>query len=442
VLFLPAGIGDLLAGPQLEAIIVHELCHIRRRDNLAAAIHMLVEAVFWFHPLVWWLGARLVEEREHACDEDVLRLGGEPQSYAEGILRTCQFYLESPLACMSGVTGSDLKRRIVRIMTQRLVTRLDFGKKLLLASAGIAAVAGPIVFGLLNAPPSRAQSPVSNAPAPEFEVASVKPNKSGERGGRIMNSPGGRFTAANISLKMLIHLAYGVTDSQISGGPGWLNSEKFDIEAKTDDSSIADPWKLSEEQRKLAQDRSKRMLQALLADRFKLTLHRETKELPVYALVVAKNGPKLQQASADELRPPDPKEHQDFRKGPPNGAMPKGRGLFMRPGQLTGTAAPLTVLAETLSNQPELGRIVLDKTGLKGNYDFTLKWAADERQGQMFGGPGGGGKEEPGSDSAPPPDSGPSIFTAIQEQLGLRLESQKGPVEILVIDSAERPSEN
>jgi uncharacterized protein (TIGR03435 family) len=442
VLFLPAGIGDLLAGPQLEAIIAHELCHVRRRDNLAAAIHMLVEAVFWFHPLVWWLGARLVEEREHACDEEVLRLGSEPQSYAEGILRTCQFYLESPLACMSGVTGSDLKKRIVRIMTQRLTDKLAFGKKLLLASAGIAAVAGPIVFGLLNAPPSRAQSPAPSTPSPEFAVASVKLNKSGERGGRIMNSPGGRFTAANISLKMLIHLAYGVTDSQISGGPGWLNSEKFDIEAKADDSSIAEPWKLSEEQRKLAQDRSKRMLQALLADRFKLTLHRETKELPVYALVVAKNGPKIQQASTDELRPANAKEPQDFRKGPPNGPILKGRGLFMRPGQLTGTAAPLTLLAETLSNQPELGRIVLDKTGLQGNYDFTLKWALDERQNQMFRGPGDGGKEGPGSDNAPPPDSGPSLFTAIQEQLGLKLESQKGPVEILIIDGAERPSEN
>jgi uncharacterized protein (TIGR03435 family) len=256
-----------------------------------------------------------------------------------------------------------------------------------------------------------------------------------------MNSPGGRFTAANISLKMLIHLAYGVTDSQISGGPGWLNSEKFDIEAKADDSSIAEPWKLSEEQRKLAQDRSKRMLQALLADRFKLTLHRETKELPVYALVVAKNGPKLQAATADELAPPDPKEAH-VRLDSPKGPMPKGRGLLMRPGQLSGTAAPIAILAETLSNQPELGRTVLDKTGLQGYYDFTLKWTPDERQGQMFRGPGDGAKEGPGSDSAPPPDSGPSLFTAIQEQLGLKLESQKGPVEILIIDGAERPSEN
>src|SRR5262249_11944182 len=105
VLLLPAGIAERLSDAQLEAIITHELCHVRRRDNLAAAIHMLVEAVFWFHPMVWWLGARLVDERERACDEEVLRLGSEPQVYAEGILKVCKFYLESPLVCIAGITG-------------------------------------------------------------------------------------------------------------------------------------------------------------------------------------------------------------------------------------------------------------------------------------------------------------------------------------------------
>jgi hypothetical protein len=120
VLLLPEGITDRLAPAHLEAILAHELCHVRRRDNLAAAIHMAVEAIFWFHPLVWWLGARLVEERERACDEEVLRLGGQPEVYAESILKTCQFYLESPLVCMSGISGSDLKKRIVRIMTHAI----------------------------------------------------------------------------------------------------------------------------------------------------------------------------------------------------------------------------------------------------------------------------------------------------------------------------------
>ncbi|HXE12019.1 MAG TPA: M56 family metallopeptidase, partial [Bryobacteraceae bacterium] len=102
VLLLPEGITGHLSARHLESIFAHELCHVRRRDNLAAAIHMFVEALFWFHPLVWWIGARMMEERERACDEEVLRLGNQPQVYAESILKACQFYLESPLACISG----------------------------------------------------------------------------------------------------------------------------------------------------------------------------------------------------------------------------------------------------------------------------------------------------------------------------------------------------
>src|SRR5256884_8691584 len=119
---------------QLKAIITHELCHVRRRDNLAATLHMLVEAVFWFHPLVWWIGARLVDEREHACDEEVLKLGSDPQAYAEGILKVCEFYVESPLLCAAGATGSNLKKRIEAIMTHRTAHQLEGGKKLLLAA--------------------------------------------------------------------------------------------------------------------------------------------------------------------------------------------------------------------------------------------------------------------------------------------------------------------
>ncbi|MBZ5620973.1 MAG: M56 family metallopeptidase [Acidobacteriia bacterium] len=118
VLPLPAGITGHLMPPQLDAILTHELCHVHRQDNLAAAIHMAVEALFWFHPLVWWLGARLMEEREHACDEEVLR-GCEPQVYAESILKICELYLASPLPCVSGVTGANLKKRIEAIIQPR-----------------------------------------------------------------------------------------------------------------------------------------------------------------------------------------------------------------------------------------------------------------------------------------------------------------------------------
>jgi len=182
VLTWPEGISRRLEDAQLDAILAHEVRHVRRHDNLAAAIHMVVEAIFWFHPLVWWLGTRLVEERERACDEDVLELGSERQVYAEGILKVCEFCLASPLACMSGVAGGDLKKRMVHIMTERMLHKLDFGGKLLLGAAGLAALAAPIAFGLINANPTRAESTAASAAAQQSEPpaaphASVKASK-------------------------------------------------------------------------------------------------------------------------------------------------------------------------------------------------------------------------------------------------------------------------
>ncbi len=170
VLLWPATISEHLQDSHLRAILAHEVAHVRRRDNLAAAMHMAVEATFWFHPMVWWMGARLVEERELACDEEVLQLGNPPSIYAESILKTCEFCLGSPLACVSGVTGAELKKRIVRIMTPTLAEKLSRGRRLLLASVGIAAVSGPVLFGLWNTPRVRAQS----AQAPSKSVAAPR----------------------------------------------------------------------------------------------------------------------------------------------------------------------------------------------------------------------------------------------------------------------------
>ena len=136
VLLVPSGIEDDLTPPQLAAVLTHELCHIRRRDNVTATVHMIAEAVFWFHPLVWWIGSRLVDERERACDQEVLRTCGEPQTYAEGIVNVCRRYVESPLACVSGVSGANVKNRIRDIMTNRAVAKLNVAKKAVLAAVG------------------------------------------------------------------------------------------------------------------------------------------------------------------------------------------------------------------------------------------------------------------------------------------------------------------
>jgi len=149
VLLMPGEITSRLTAPQLEAVLRHELCHLRRHDNLTSAIHMLVEVIFWFHPLVWWIGARMLEERERACDESVVRSGSDPRIYAEAILRVCRSYLASDLACVAGVSGADLKLRLEAIMTKE-AKKLGGGKRFALGVLALAAVSMPVMVGLTS----------------------------------------------------------------------------------------------------------------------------------------------------------------------------------------------------------------------------------------------------------------------------------------------------
>ena len=394
VLLLPDGIKERLTPAQFDAILAHEWCHVRRRDNLAAALHMAVEALFWFHPLVWWIGARLVDERERACDEQVLEQGNLPAVYARGILEVCRLYLEPRSPCVARVTGSNLKKRIEAIMRQPIGYPLSAGKKLLLTSVGIAAVGAPFAIGLWTAPASPAATAASTGPI--FEVATVKPGDANDPQFGLM-SRNGRFTATNATLEQLVGVAYDVRNNQISGGPKWLVSDKYSIDAESNHTTAGltgGPQMLM-------------MLRSLLADRFRLRVHRETKHEAVYELVAAKGGSKLTERVA---------------RGP------AGRTLRFGPGELTGAAVPMLLLADQLSRL--LGRSVVDKTALAGSYDFTLRWIPRPDEFTPLGRP------EP----TPPEDSsGPSIFTALEEQLGLKLLPSNGLVEILVVDRAERP---
>ncbi len=435
VLIWPEGISEHLEDSHLEPIVAHELWHVRRRDNLAAAIHMVVEAVFWFHPLVWWLGARLVDERERACDEAVVAMGSERQLYAESILKVCEFCLGSPLACVSGVTGSDLKKRMVNIMTERIARKLDFGRKLLLSTAGVLALALPIVFGVVNAPQVRAQEQAEStgASAPLYKSASVEPHKpvdglDGPVG--IMFGPDG-VTAKGATLQTVLGMAYGVQADLISGAPDWISTEKYDIDLKLPDSPAPDKTKMV-----LACDhdcpptgaigigRMQLTLQALLADRFKLTLHRETKDLPVYELLVAEGGPKLKEAALASIIP-------DGNNGPESPLPPKGM-MKMGPGELTDHGTTLAPLVEQLSWQ--LGHTVLDKTGLKGNYDFSLRWTPSPSEAGMNKLMGIAPAADASSTS-----STSTLFTALEDQLGLKLVPQTEPMQVLVIDHVEKP---
>ncbi len=172
VLLLPAGIAEKLSEAELRAIVAHESCHLGRRDNLWAALHMLVEAMFWFWPPVWWLGTRLIAEREKACDEAVLAAGSDPQIYAESILKVCKFYVHSPLACAAGVSGADLKQRMEDIMRNAVIARINVPKKALLAASAVVMLVPPLVAGVFTTPAALAQGIVS-APVTEEVTASA-----------------------------------------------------------------------------------------------------------------------------------------------------------------------------------------------------------------------------------------------------------------------------
>jgi uncharacterized protein (TIGR03435 family) len=448
VLLLPERIGDRLAPAELQAILAHELCHVHRRDNLATFMHMVVEAVFWFHPLVWWLGSRLMDERERACDEEVLRMGSKAEAYAEGILKICELYLQSPNQCVASVTGANLKKRLEAIMANRPLLNLNRPKKVGLMLAGILAVAIPVILGIVNAPELRAQAGVS-----KFEVASVRrspplqlPIVAPFRAGMFVDP--GRVEIKLMSLRDLILIAYRIKPFQLTSTPDWLTTEVFDIMATI-------PAGVSKA-------RVPEMLQSLLAERFGLKIRRESKEMPVYALTVAKDGPKFREA------PPDDPQAEPVLPKPPEGGTVAGVGglvdpapvrigpaggrgfgrgagpVFDRSGKPTAESlhmeipkATMARLAGTLTSMVD--RPVVDRTGLTGTYEIGFDVPSEYvARAVMMPMPGKIPR------AAPPPEepTGGSIFHSIQS-LGLRLEKDKAAIETIVVEHIEMtPTEN
>ena len=172
VVIVPENLPDHLAQAEIDALVAHEACHLRRHDNLTAAIHMLVEALFWFHPLVWWMGVRMIEERERACDEAVVRLGHDRAAYARSLVECCRLYLQSPLSCVAGASGSVLKTRVARIMTAPPSKPLSAPARALLLAAGLCALASPVMAGLLTSPAGRVSAPLGVVGMSAFAPAS------------------------------------------------------------------------------------------------------------------------------------------------------------------------------------------------------------------------------------------------------------------------------
>jgi len=265
---------------------------------------------------------------------------------------------------------------------------------LLLAICPVASEAG-----VAQSPAAAHADPASSAP-PAFDVAAIHPHTPAPHERSHIIDSDGRFTTINVDLKAIIQWAYDLPQSRIFGGPSWLGSARWDIEAKAD--NALDMQK--DYDHTAARQQKREMVQALLADRFHLAVHRETRELPIYELVVAKGGPKFTTAQADGT------------------TVNSGRGHI----QIEGGNNTADVLAEQLAEA--LGRVVVNRSGITGRYKVELTWTPDDRVAPASGEDAGG--------------SGPSIFTALEEQLGLRLESGKAPVEVLVIDNAELASAN
>ncbi len=452
VLFWPQRLSDRLNDEHMEAILAHELMHVRRRDNLTASLHMVAEALFWFHPVVWWMERRMVEERERACDEAVVQMVGKPEAYAESLLKACRFCVESPLTCVSGITGADLKQRVVQIMTGRVVRKLTMTKKLLLLAVALGVVAVPIVLGQAKAARRVMLAAIQSAPKPfrlaahamiaeiatpavgeiseaslqqapatgaarmdmsndarlRFEVASIRPaapqesTSGGPRRVSVFTDDG--ISARNVPLNRLLATAYDVNQllGQIIGAPDWVGTQPWNIEAKVADDDMAAYSRLMQDHTPEGMHRRNLMLQAFLVERFKLKAHYETREQTIYSLEVAKGGFKAKPVAANAA--------SSIR-------VTLGNGHYQaHSADIKGLA---TYLAMSLQ-QP-----VVDKTGLTGDYDITLDWQ-----------PGTGVSADPG----PAESSKPSLPAALEEQLGLKLVAGRGPVDLVVVDHIEKPS--
>lgn len=305
---------------------------------------------------------------------------------------------------------------------------------MLLVAAVLAAVGpvGAVRLRLPQTPSAQSTAARPGTDTPAFEVATVKPNKSAEFGSFIRRQPGGRFNATNMPLRQLIVFAYQIRPFQLEGGASLLD-ERYDIVAKAE----GDPPQVLPG---TGPDQLMLMLRALLAERFKLAMHNETKELPIYALVLSRSdgrlGSQLKVSSTDCAALAEARRRGGPAPAGPPPAPPKPGeipqcGVIMGRGNVAMGGFPLSQFANSLSNLVQ--RVVVDRTGLTGLYDLSVQFTPDQAQGPP-------GLPPPGVELPSIDPNGPSLFTALQEQLGLKLESTRGPVEMYVIDHIEQPA--
>jgi uncharacterized protein (TIGR03435 family) len=375
-ILLPAAAITGIAPEHIQALLAHELAHIRRHDYLVGVLQRVAETLLFYHPAVWWLSRHIDAEREACCDDMAVALTGDTLTYVSA-LASLESRRTEHMVPLLAANGGSLRHRISRLVSQPTPPAWS------LSGAGLVTAAilmGLAVCGLM------AQSMDTR---PAFEVASLKPNNSGTGVDRIKRSAGS-WIIQNVPLKRMIGMAYGVADGRdyLLEGPDWMDANNFDISAKF-------PSDTSDSQVLL-------MLQRLLDERFKLKLHRESREFQVYALVVDKRGSKVHPA-----------------------AKPGPYRVTVRDGHAVAISVTMAGFADRLSK--EVGRQVVDMTGLAGQFDLTLDWQPEGRQPE---------KSDTAADR-------PSIFSALPEQLGLKLEPRKVALDVLVVDAASKvPVEN
>jgi uncharacterized protein (TIGR03435 family) len=414
VVLVPVGALGGLPDEYVEVLLLHELAHIRRHDYLVNMLQSVAEALLFYHPAVWWVSGQIRAGRELCCDDIAVSVAGDALTYARALAHLESYRPAHISAAALAATGGSLAGRIARLLGHsRPAVHTGLGPgvvtiAILLVTAG---------YGLF------AQSDLH----PAFEVASIKRGASAVgpmHPVSVSYKPGGRMIAVNAPLRLLIQFAYAVHDSphsqplraaQVMGGPAWIDTEGYNIEAKPEANTD--------------QKHAWLMLQTLLADRFRLTLHRETRDLPVYDLTARNSGIKL----------PPAKEANcvSFQPGMTPRSIPGSVDCGYAPLLLSSTALRLNGRKLHMADLVRelaltLGRPVMDKTGFTGEFDLNLNYT-DEALAKSPDDPAGNG---------PPAEPNLSIVFTAMQQLGLKLEPAKGPVEVLVVDHAERPTAN
>jgi bla regulator protein BlaR1 len=410
---------------KLDAVLTHEREHARRRDPLIKWLALFNRALYWFHPLAWSLESRLSTLAEEACDNLVLSRGHRPLDYSEYLVQMARSVSDSGVRLnIAGVDmpGSSLPKRIRRITEGTLNESISRVRMALLASASAAMclllAAGNLDHALAS-PDDSPQSQLGDSSEPsamrlKFDSVTIHVNASGDKG------PGVGPTTAHTSLGLLMVSAYQLPESQFFGLPDWADSDRFDIQGTVGGNP--------------GPEQTTMMWQSVLADEFKLTMHRETRQLPFYELVMATPG-----RLGPQLHPNDTKCDPEAAMGTP-ASIACGRVSLTRTAsalRYSGQGMTIHQFVATLagfgSNEKldrwgmnrNLDRPIEDRTELKGKFDLELEFAP----------------QWPGFDTISGPSGPPLLFKALEEQLGLRLEPRTGPVDVLVIDYVERPSE-